>query len=275
MGAANQTTVTLVPLHGISSVVSFRISRRCMVEFSSSPRMKARQCGTTCASDGGDASRAGRHGQPQRNEVKVANFDCLFLMKKQVAQADEDEGIDFTDVREVTDFSQAKRLSEYGTVADALLQALFSPVRWGLFTNREFSKGDRRHLLHLIAHPGRGRVLGLEISFEQFAEILCLARKHKCHGLPHFEKFPDSLEDPAEWADGCCQCGVPVGFKSNKPLIIADLIERGFDMSASKREGSDRSVQASRRPNEVGVENRDHGIGKHTHTTIISAGVRR
>ena len=122
MGAANQTTVTLVPPHGISSVVSFRISRRCMVEFSSRPGMKARRCGTTCASDGGRCKPSGPPWQPQRNEVKVANFDCLFLMKKQVAQADEDEGIDFTDVREVTDFSQAKRLSEYGTVADALLQ---------------------------------------------------------------------------------------------------------------------------------------------------------
>jgi hypothetical protein len=79
-----------------------------MVEFSSSPRMKARQCGTTCASAGGDASRAGRHGSHKETRSRSLISTASFDEKARVAQADEDEGIDFTDVPEVTDFSQAR-----------------------------------------------------------------------------------------------------------------------------------------------------------------------
>ena len=61
------------------------------------------------------------------------------------------------------------------------------------------------------------------------------------------------------------------------PLFIADPIERGSVTSVPKLEGSDHLFQASSRPCEVrvGVEDRHHGISKHTHTTIISSGVRQ
>jgi hypothetical protein len=36
------------------------------------------------------------------------------------AEQEEDEGIDYTDISKVTDFSEAKRVSDYGTVVDAL-----------------------------------------------------------------------------------------------------------------------------------------------------------
>ena len=60
------------------------------------------------------------------------------------------------------------------------------------------------------------------------------------------------------------------------PLFIADPIERGSVTSVPKLEGSDHLFQASSRPCEVrvGVEDRHHGISKHTHTTIISSGRR-
>jgi hypothetical protein len=47
----------------------------------------------------------------------IESFD-----KEQTAQPDEDEdeGINYEDIPQVTDFSQAKRVSDYGTVVDAL-----------------------------------------------------------------------------------------------------------------------------------------------------------
>jgi hypothetical protein len=47
----------------------------------------------------------------------MTNFD-----ETRVAQPeeDEDEGIDFTDIPKVTDFSGAKRVRDYGTAADVM-----------------------------------------------------------------------------------------------------------------------------------------------------------
>ena len=114
MGAANQTTVTLVP--PTASLQWFRsgfpaVHGRVLFK----PTNEGPPMRDYLRIRWGRCKPSGPPWQPQRNEVKVANVNCLFLMKKQVAQAHEDEGIDFTDVTEVTDFSQAKRLSEYGT----------------------------------------------------------------------------------------------------------------------------------------------------------------
>jgi hypothetical protein len=49
---------------------------------------------------------------------------------------------------------------------------LFSPVRWGLFTNPELSQGGCLHLLHLVAHLGKRCVLTLEIFIVGFTKVL-------------------------------------------------------------------------------------------------------
>jgi hypothetical protein len=61
--------------------------------------------------------KASRAHAARRGKVEMDNSD-----KEQIAQPDqdEDEGIDYKDIPQITDFSQTKRVSDYGTVVDAL-----------------------------------------------------------------------------------------------------------------------------------------------------------